>query len=215
MKRKVVAVGVAALAVAGGGAAVAATTLVDPEQESKAVIDDAASQLGVQPSELSDALEQALLKRVDAARAAGRITEAQADELKQRIQSGDYPLIGPVLGHRGGPGHGFGHLEAAAAYLGVAEAELRTQLEGGKTMAGVAKAQGKTVDGLVAALVADEKKELDAAVAAGRLTQAQADAMLADAKSRFTDMVNGTFPDHGPRGFRGAPPQDDAGTTDA
>jgi hypothetical protein len=215
MKRKVVAVGAAALAVAGGGAAFAATSLVDPEQESKAVIDDAAAQLGVQPSELSDALEQALSKRVDAALAAGRITQAQADELKQRIQSGDYPLIGPVLGHRGGPGHGFGHLEAAAAYLGVTAAELRTQLESGKTMADVAKAQSKTVDGLVAALVADEKKELDAAVAAGRITQAQADAMLADAKSRFTDMVNGTFPDHGPRGFRGAPPQDDAGTTDA
>ena len=120
-----------------------------------------------------------------------------------------------MLGHRGGPGHGFGHLEAAAAYLGLTEAELRTQLESGKTMADVAKAQSKTADGLVAALVADEKKELDAAVAAGRLTHAQADAMLADAKSRFTDMVNGTFPDHGLRGFRGAPPPDDAGTTDA
>jgi hypothetical protein len=215
MKRKVVAIGAAALAVTGGGAAVAATSLVDPEQESEAVIDDAASQLGVQPSELTDALEQALLKRVDAALAAGRITQAQANELRQRIQSGDYPLIGPVLGHRGGPGHGFGHVEAAATYLGLTEAELRSQLEGGKTMADVAKAQGKTVDGLVAALVADEKKELDAAVAAGRLTQAQANAMLADAKSRFTDMVNGTFPDHGPRGFRGTPPADDASTPDA
>jgi hypothetical protein len=215
MKRKVVAIGAAALAVTGGGAAVAATSLVDPEQESEAVIDDAASQLGVQPSELTDALEQALLKRVDAALAAGRITQAQANELRQRIQSGDYPLIGPVLGHRGGPGHGFGHVEAAATYLGLTEAELRSQLEGGKTMADVAKAQGKTVDGLVAALVADEKKELDAAVAAGRLTQAQANAMLADAKSRFTDIVNGTFPDHGPRGFRGTPPADDASTPDA
>jgi hypothetical protein len=215
MKRKVVAVGAAALAVAGGGAAVAATSVVDQEQESKAVIDDAASQLGVEPSELSDAIEQAILKRVDAALAAGRITQAQADELEQRIQSGDYPLIGPVLGHRGEPGHGFGHLEAAATYLGLTEAELRTQLEDGKTMADVAKAQGKTVDGLVSALVADEKKELDAAVAAGRLTQAQANAMLADAKSRFTDMVNGTFPDHGLRGFRGVPRADDASTTDA
>jgi hypothetical protein len=67
----------------------------------------------------------------------------------------------------------------------------------------------------VSALVADEKTELDEAVAAGRLTQAQADAVLADAKSRFTDMVNGTFPDHGLRGFRGAPPPADASTIDA
>ena len=34
----------------------------------------------------------------------------------------------------------------------------------GKTLADVAKAKGKSVDGLVSALVADEKKELDAAV---------------------------------------------------
>ena len=215
MKRKVVAVGAAALAVAGGGAAVAATSLGDPQQESKAVIDDAAAQLGVQPTELSDALQQALLKRVDAALAAGRITEAQADELKQRIQSQEVPLLGPLFGHRGGPGHGFGHFEAAAAYLGLTAEQLRARLEDGKTLADLAKAQGKTVDGLVSALVADEKKELDAAVAAGRLTQAQADARLAEARGRFTDMVNGTLPDHGPRGFRGAPPSEDSSTTDA
>jgi hypothetical protein len=215
VKKKVVAIGAAALAVAGGGAAALAATSGDPQQESKAVIDDAAKQLGVQPTELSDALKQALLNRVDAALAAGRITQAQADELKQRIQSEEYPLLGPVLGRHGGPGHGFGHFEAAASYLGLTGAELRAQLESGKTMADVAKAQGKSVDGLVSALVADEKKELDAAVADGRLTQAQADAMLAESKARFTDMVNGAFPDHGPRSFRGGPPTEDSATTDA
>ena len=70
MKRKVVAIG-ARHSRSRAAAPPSATSLVDPEQESEAVIDDAASQLGVQPSELSDALEQALLKRVDAALAAG------------------------------------------------------------------------------------------------------------------------------------------------
>ena len=46
----------------------------------------------------------------------------------------------------------------------------------------------------MSALVADEKKELDAAVKAGRITQAQADAFLANAKQRVTDAVNGTRP---------------------
>ena len=46
----------AALAVAGGGAAVAATQS-SPGQESKAVIDDAAKQLGVDSAKLADALE--------------------------------------------------------------------------------------------------------------------------------------------------------------
>jgi predicted DNA-binding protein (UPF0251 family) len=199
MRRKVMLVGVAALAAAGGGAAIAAAT-GSPNDERKAVIDDAAKQLGVTPAKLSSALKKALENRVDAAVAAGRLTTDQGEALKKRIESDDYPALGLGfgLGHRGGPGgpgmHRGGHLDAAAAYLGVSQDALRAQLEDGKTLADVAKAtKSKSVDGLVAALVADEKEKLDAAVKAGRLTQAQADMILADAKARTTDLVNGTF----------------------
>jgi len=199
MRRKVMLVGVAALAAAGGGAAIAAAT-GSPNDERKAVIDDAAKQLGVTPAKLSSALKKALENRVDAAVAAGRLTKDQGEALKKRIESDDYPALGLGfgLGHRGGPGgpgmHRGGHLDAAAAYLGVSQDALRAQLEDGKTLADVAKAtKSKSVDGLVAALVADEKEKLDAAVKAGRLTQAQADMILADAKARTTDLVNGTF----------------------
>ena len=207
MKRRIVATSVAALTVAVGGAAAVAATGGSQQEDSKAVIDDAAKDLGVQPSELSDALKKALANRVDAAVAAGQITKAEGDALKARIASQEYPLLGgPGFGHRGGPGgHGFHHLAAAAAYLGLSEAELRTQLSGDKTLADVAKARGKTVAGLVAALVADEKKELQAAVSSGRLTQAQADEMLANAQTRFTDLVNGTMPEGGRHGFGGPP----------
>jgi hypothetical protein len=208
MRRTILIVGAAAVAVAGGGAAVAASKLGTPQQESKAVVDDAAKQLGISPSKLSDALKKALENRVDAAVAAGRLSKEQGDALKQRIESQDYPMLGGAglgFGHRGGPGmNGAGHLDAAASYLGVTAADLRTQLQAGKTLADVAKAKGRSVDGLVAALVADEKKELDAAVAAGRITQAQADAFLANAKQRFTDMVNRTRPDHAMGRFGGA-----------
>jgi hypothetical protein len=204
MKRRIVATSVAALTVAAGGAAAIAATGDSQQEDSKAVIDDAAKDLGVRPSELSDALKKALANRVDAAVAAGRITKAEADALKERIASQEYPLLGgPGLGHRGA--HGFHHLVAAAAYLGLTEAELRTQLAGDKTLADVAKARGKTVAGLVAALVADEKKELQEAVSSGRLTQAQADEMLANAQARFTDLVNGTLPEAGRHGFGGPP----------
>jgi hypothetical protein len=214
MRRKIVATGVAALAIAGSGAAVAATGFGTPQQESKAVIDDAAEQLGVDSSDLSAALKQAFENRIDAAVAAGRITKAEGDALKAQIESQDYPLLaGPGFGHHGG--HGFRHLAAAATYLGLSETELRTQLAAGKTLADVAKAQGKTVDGLVAALVADEKKELDAAVSSGRLTQVQADEMLANAEQRFTDLVNGVRPERGPGGFGGPPPFSSWDTADA
>ena len=198
--------GTAALAaVLGGGAAVAATQL-SPTQESDAVVADAAKQLGVSADELDAALTQALVNRVDAALEAGRLTEAQATELKERIEAGEVPLVGvgPGLGHRGGH-HGFVDFEAAAAYLGVTEAELRTSLEAGDTLAEVATANGKTAAGLVDALVAAAKADLDEKVDAGRLTEAQRSSILADLESRMQDVVAGEF-SFGFRGHRGGPP---------
>ena len=209
VSRKLILGAVAGLAVIGTGAAVAATQFGDPKAESEAIIKDAAGQLGVQPSQLSDALKKAYENRIDAAVAAGRLTKDQGEALKKRIESDDYPALGLGfglghrggfgLGHRGDPGgpgmHRGGHLDAAAAYLGVSQDALRAQLEDGKTLADVAKAtKGKSVDGLVSALVADEKKEVDAAVAAGRLTREQADTILESAKQRATDLVNGEGP---------------------
>jgi hypothetical protein len=212
VKRKVAAGAVALLAVAGGGAAIGATQL-SPKQESQAVLNDAANQLGVSPSDLSAALKSALEKRVDAAVAAGRITKAHGDEMKQRIESGDFPIFGP------GPGPGkfghhemFGGLDAAATYLGLSQDALRTQLESGKTLADVAKAQRKTVDGLVQALVADAKKHLDDEVTEGHLTKAQEAQMLSNLEQRIRAMVNGTRPTGMPaprsgfrQGFDGGP----------
>ena len=117
MRRKILIATAAALAVAGGGAAIAASKSGSPQEESKAVVDDAAKQLGVTPAKLSSALKQALENRVDAAVAAGRLTKEQGDALKQRIEAEDFPMLGGFgmgFGHRGGgPGiHRFGHLDA-------------------------------------------------------------------------------------------------------
>ena len=205
LKRKAIAGTVAALAVGGTGAGIAATKLgSSPSAESKAIVDDAAKQLGVQPSALSGAIKKALTARVDAAVAAGRLTKEQGAELKARIASDDFPLFGPPafggghFGHHGGPG-----LDAAAKNLGLTEAKLRTEIESGKTLAQVAKAQDKSVDGLIAALKADAKQKLDAAVKAGRLTQAQETRMLADLDQRLGDFVNGKLTGRHQRGFDG------------
>jgi len=190
-----------ALVVAGLGAAgaVAASRMLSPSEESKAVIDDAASQLGVEPSALSDALKQALKNRIDEAVEAGRITKEQADELKERIDASEYPL----LFGRGGPG--FGHhehvevLATAASYLGMTEAELREELQQ-KTLAEIAKDQGKTVAGLVQQLVATEAKRIDAAVADGRLTDAQATELKANLEEHMEALVNGDLRGRGDDG---------------
>lgn len=197
--------GTAALAaVLGGGAAVAATQL-SPTEESDAIVADAAKQLGVSAEKLDAALKQALENRVDAAVAAGRITEAQAAELRERIEAGDVPLVGVGPGpgmHRGH--HGFVDFAAAANYLGVTEAELQERLRDGDTLAEIARAEGKTAAGLVNALVAAAKADLAEKVEAGRLTEAQRTALLEDLQSRIQDLVDGEF-SFGFRGHGGPP----------
>ncbi|MGH3070839.1 MAG: hypothetical protein ACRDNB_01050 [Gaiellaceae bacterium] len=186
----------AALAAAGAGGAIAATQL-SPNEESKAVVEDAAKQLGVDPARLSDALKQALENRIDEAVEDGSLTKEQGEAMKQRLEADDFPLFGgPLLGHphKGFGLHVFGDLDAAASYLGLSEAALREQLRDGKTLADVAKDEGKSVDGLVDALVAEATKSLDAAVADGRLTKAQRDKLAAHLEQRAADMVNGVRP---------------------
>jgi hypothetical protein len=227
MKRKLVAGTVAAVAVAGAGGALAATKLAShsPSEESKAIVDATAKNLGIEPSKLSAAIQKALEDRVDAAVADGRLTKEQGAELKKRIESGDFPLFaGPGRGFGFGPRFGAPHafmhgLDAAAKYLGLTEAQLRTQLKSGKSLAQIAKAQDKSVDGLKDALVADAKDKLDAAVKAGRLSSAQEQQILKDLQQRIDDLVNGKLQfrlrehrgfgfDHRGRGFdrQGPPP---------
>jgi hypothetical protein len=196
-RNKVVAVIAALVVVVGAGAAVGATGALSPKEESDAVVNDAAKQLGVAPADLTAALKTALKNRVDAAVAAGRLTQAQGNELKARIDAGNMPLLGfggPRFHHHGGPGGIHGGLDAAADYLGMTDAQLHTALESGKTLAQVAKSKGKSVDGLVNALVSDAKEHLAAAVKAGHLTQAEANRIQSGLKARITDLVNRTPP---------------------
>jgi polyhydroxyalkanoate synthesis regulator phasin len=205
-KGTLLAIGAAVLAVAAGGGAIAATKLTGPKERDQAIINDAAGQLGVTPAQLSGALKKAVENQIDTAVKAGTITKAQGDALKARVEAGDLPLFGGPHRGFGGPGgpHGFfGHhggpfargLDTAATYLGLTEDQLHAALAGGKTLAQVAKSQGKTVDGLIAALTDDAKQRLDTAVKNGHLTQKQADQALKELQARITDLVNGRFPD--------------------
>ena len=203
-KRKLMIGAAALVAAAGGGVAIAASDS-SPSQENQAILDSVAKQLGISSSKLSDALKNALGERVDAAVAAGRLSKEQGEALKDRINSDDFPLFGGLHGR--GFGHpGFiGKLDAAADYLGLTEEQLRTQLEDGKSLAQVAEAEGKSVDGLVDALVNEAKKHVDAAVSAGRLTRAEGDEMLDGLRDRITGIVNSRGlgrPHFAPPGFR-------------
>ena len=93
--------------------------------------------------------------------------------------------------------HHFGELGAAAAdYLDLTEAQLHEQLRSGKSLAQIAKDKGKSTDGLKKALHDAVKKDLDAAVDAGRITQAQADEALQRFDERADDLINRTPGEH-------------------
>jgi hypothetical protein len=199
-KRGLVVGGAALAIVGGGGAALAAGGDLFGSNDRQAFLDDAAARLKVSSADLQSALTQAFNDRIDAAVKAGRLTQDQADAIKARAkQNGGLPLLG-APGFRHGPGHGgpFGArgatLSAAATYLGLTPDQLRTQLESGKTFAQIAKAQNKSVAGLEQAMLAAAKKDLAADVTAKRLTQAQADQILADMSKRLDDMIQNGAP---------------------
>jgi hypothetical protein len=231
--KKVLAATVAGLAVAGGGAAVAASQSDSP---ASSFLDSVAEHLGISSQELEDATKAAAVDQVDQALEDGKITQQQADELKERIESGEAPLFlapglfgfrhgGPDGGERGfgfgfaGPGHHFffgDKLESAAEYLGLTQGELRERLESGQSLGEIAEAEGKSVDGLTDSILAAAKARLDEAVAGERLTQDEADQIYERLQSAIADLVEGKLPERPGGGF--GPPQlvppDDGGDDD-
>ncbi len=151
---------------------------------------------------------------LDAAVTAGKLTAAQEATMLADLKAHVDDMVnstGPPAGMKGGPGPGGPGggpaSQAVATYLGITVSALQSDLKGGQTLAQVATAQGKTVAGLEAAILADAKSHLDAAVTAGKLTAAQETTMLAGLSSHVADIVNSTGPPAGgPGGGPGGPP---------
>jgi hypothetical protein len=199
LKRKI-AVGSTVLAAAAfaGGAYAATTSATNPRQ---AFLDDVAKRLNVTPQQLSAALQGAFEDRLQAAVAAGKLTQAQANALKKRIQQKGAAPLGPGPGlfgpgprfFKGAPGPGLagGRFSAAASYLGISETQLLKDLQGGKSLAQIASSQHKTVAGLKAAMTAAIKAKLDKAVSAKMLTSAQEQQILKKLSSALDAQISG------------------------
>ncbi|HEX4365152.1 MAG TPA: hypothetical protein VHZ75_11430 [Solirubrobacteraceae bacterium] len=145
-------------------------------------------------ADVQKAVGAAQAARLAAAVKAGKLTQKQADAITAaRKKAGANGFgMGAFMGGRGGMGPGGGHgMKRGPGFgfgpggpdlakeLGLSPADLMKQLKSGKSIADIAKAQGKSLDAVKAALKADAKTRSDAAVKAGKLTQAQADKILA------------------------------------
>ena len=150
----------------------------------------------------------------------GTITQAQSDAITAALAAAETaehannPQGAPMGGPKGG-----GLIDPSAtlsiitSVTGVDAATIQKRLAAGETLGAIA---GTKKDALIAALVADETKRIDAAVTAGKLTAAQATTLKSTLTGHVTDEVNSTRPTgpmgggmggrgHGERGGMGAP----------
>jgi hypothetical protein len=150
---------------------------------------------GKTASALIDAIVASEKTVLDAENSAGWLTDAQETSVLANLKNAITNLV-----NNGPPVPGTAHagpLDPAATYLGMTVSDLQAALKSGKTLADEAAAKGKTVDGLVQALLAPVKTELDKRVTAGDITAAQETTILNDQTTHLTDFVNGKAGTHG------------------
>ncbi|MBJ7608466.1 MAG: hypothetical protein JF887_03410 [Candidatus Dormibacteraeota bacterium] len=138
---------------------------------------------------------------IDASVSSGRLTQAQAAQMKGQTQQRVSNLV-----NRTGPAHGpagFGgrrggaqaeDQQVVAAALGITAAQLQTETSAGKTIAAIAKEHNVDAAKVISALVASENTEIDQRVSSGQITAAQGAQMKTATTQRVTDEVNGTEP---------------------
>ena len=128
----------------------------------------------------------------------GTLTQAKSDAITAAVKAdiANHPAMGkggPMgMGGNGGPMGGFqkSNMESVVtATLGIDATTLHSRLAAGESLATIA---GAKKDALIAALVAEMTKQFDAAVAAGKLTAAQATTLKAGLTAHVTEEVNET-----------------------
>lgn len=151
-----------------------------------------ASNLGISDSTSVDTAVRTTLKQmVDEQQAAGRLTAEQATALKDRIDAGDFPGDfagvgrfgrqgrGGMMGriergkHRAGgqgamvPGAMGAQIDELAGFFGESAAQLRAELQQGKSLTDIATAHGKTQDQLKTFLLDLAQSRIDAMIGNG------------------------------------------------
>lgn len=168
------------LQVAGSGPAQA--------PQAQPLLDAVARHLGVPTARLEAAVRAAEMERWNAFASAHHVPEERAKEIRDRIEH--EPL---ALAARFGNGGRRTLLNAAAVYLGLPEADLMTQLRGGKSLADVAAAQGRSTTGLKAAVLAAAKADLNQRVQAGAMTPQARDQSLTKLEGHLDALIAHRF----------------------
>jgi hypothetical protein len=140
---------------------------------------------------LETALLNAFKAKLDKAVAAGKLDNARAQKLVAAAPAVIHRLVThvpkarPAMANVRG-----GFLKVAADYLGLDRKALAQELRSGKSLAQVATAKNKSVDGLETAIFTAFKAKVDQAVAARKLNNAVAQMLLQHAPALIERVVN-------------------------
>jgi hypothetical protein len=197
-------------------------TELKTELEAGKSISDVAKAKNIDIATVKTALLAEAKAHIDAEVAAGKHTAAEGvtklAEVTSRIDTmlttAGLPARGPqgMGGHKGKGGPGKFMTATLATTLKLTQEELKTQLQSGKSLADVAKAQSVDIADVKTVLTSDITAHLAEEVTSGKHTQAEADAKLAEFKTNLDTMVNRVGPaggmkgegrGHGPRGGNG------------
>ncbi|HWD72771.1 MAG TPA: hypothetical protein VG779_09615 [Actinomycetota bacterium] len=151
--------------------------------------------------------------RIDAAVSSGKIPAAQAAKMKANLTTAIGAFVNgtrmfrvpgvtgtavPRLGARPS-------LDIVAKDLNMTTADLKTALQGGQSIAALARSKNVDPQKIINDLVADATTRIDAAVSSGKITAAQATKMKANLTTAIGAFVNGALKGMGGFGhsFRG------------
>ncbi len=170
----------------------------------RALVETAAQTLHMEPQDLVQALRQGQTP-AELAADAGVSTEELAAALQATWNEQGEKIIArfieqglpPHRGHRGS-GRAFKHMKVwvriSAKTLDMPVRDFLQAMREGQTPEQIATDHGSSGQALIDAITAAEKDRLDQAVARGRLTQEQADDMLARLSQKVETWVTQGFP---------------------
>ena len=160
-----------------------------------------AQKLGISVAQLETAQKAARDQMIEEGLAAGKITTAQAAELKA-LQPGEFRR--GVLGRvRDGAKHVMSNiLDAAATVIGIDREQIKTGLQSGQSLSQIAAAKGVSRDQLEAGLMRELRSDIQDALAKGTISQVQADKLLNGLEQRIDQIIDRT----GGQGMRSSTP---------
>ena len=170
---------------------------------------------GVERQTLIDAITAEINAEIDEAVADGKLTDAQAERLREGVVDKVTAMVDGSGEHRGHGGrHGkkgdrdrfAAECDELAELVGAADcAGLKAALADDQTLAQIAESNDIEPQTVIDALVAEANAEIDTKVEAGRLTEARAETIRERLNERISDFVNNGFErsEHGRRGMHG------------